>query len=113
MPHQEPPERAEPGNGAFDDPAMPVAPKTATVLMPTMEIGAPIRAREHDAASGQPFAERIAVVGAVGDQMVRIPAAGGDARLQRRVDERDLGRRRRGNGDSHRNTLTLDQYHAL
>ena len=38
---------------------------------------------------------------------------GSDPRVQRRFGERDFGRRGGGDSDSQRNTLTLDQYHAL
>ena len=113
MSNQETTKRAKPGDGPFDDPAMTIAPEPAAILVPTMQIIVSIGTRQNDATRGEPFTKGIAVVGAVGDEVFGMTPVGGDARLQRRVDERDFRGRRRGNGDSQRNTLTLDQYHAL
>ena len=113
MANQQPTKGAKPGDGPFDDPAMTITPQPAAILVPTMQIIVPIGTRQDDAPRGEPFAQRIAVIGAVGNEMFGMASVRGDARLQRRVDERDFRGRRRGNGDSQRNTLTLDQYHAL
>ena len=113
MANQQPAEGAKPGDGPFDDPAMAIGSQPTAILVPPMEVVITIGTGEHNAPGGQPFAKGIAVVGAVGDEMVGMPAVRGDARLQGRIDERDFRGRRRGNGDSQRNTLTLDQYHAL
>ena len=106
MANQQPAEGATPGNGPFDDPAMAVRSQTTVVLVPPMEVVITIGTGEDDAPGGQPFAKRIAVVGAVGDEMFGMASVRGDARLQGRVDERDFRGRRRGNGDSQRITLT-------
>ena len=113
MANQQPPKGAKPGNGPFDDPAMTITPEPAAIFVSTMQIIGPIGTGQDNAARGELFPQRIAVVGAVGDQMFGMASVRGDAGLQRRVDKRDFRRRRRGNGDSQRNTLTLDQYHAL
>ncbi len=113
MADQQPSEGAEPSNGPFDDPPMAIGPQAAAILVATMHIVGTVRAGEHDAARCEAFAQRIAVVSAVAEQMFRIAAVRGDARPQRGVNERDFRGRRRGDGDSQRNTLTLDQYHAL
>ena len=113
MANQETTKRAKPGNGPFDDPAMTITAKPATILVPSMEIIVSIGARQDDATRGEPFTQRITVIGAVGNEVFGMASVGRDAGLQRRVDERDFRGRRGGNGDSQRNTLTLDQYHAL
>lgn len=113
MTNQQSAKRAKPGDGALDNPAMAVLAQPAAVLVSTLPIVRAIRTRQDDAAGGESFAQRVAVVSAVGDEVFRLAPVRGDARLQRRVDERDFRGRRRGNGDSQRNTLTLDQYHAL
>ena len=113
MADQQPTKGAKPGNGPFDDPAMTVTPQSAAILVPTMQVIVPIGTRQDDAARGEPFPQRIAVVGAVGDELVGMASVGRHARLQRRVDEGDFRGRRGGDGNSQRNTLTLDQYHAL
>ena len=113
MANQQPAKGAEPGNGSFDDPPMTITPQAAAVLVPTMQIIVPIGTGQDNAARGEPFTKRIAVVGAVGDEMGGMASVGRHARLQRRVDEGDFRGRRGGDGDSQRNTLTLDQYHAL
>lgn len=113
MTNQQPTERAKPGNGSFDDPAMPIRTQPAAILVPAMQIIVPIGAGQDDPAGGELFTQRIAIVGAVGDEMFGMASVRRDARLQGRVDERDFRGRCRGDGDSQRNTLTLDQYHAL
>jgi hypothetical protein len=113
MANQEASKGAKPGDRPFDDPAMAIGPKTAAVLVAAVQVVAAVRAGQHDAASRQPTPPRVAVIGAIADQMFRIAAVRQESGFQRRVEERDLRRRRRGNGDSQRNTLTLDQYHAL
>jgi hypothetical protein len=67
----------------------------------------------------QPFAKRVAVVTAVRNQSVRLlsraaalPSRHAD-RVQRRIDERDLGRTGRGDMNSERNTLAVDHHHPL
>ncbi len=113
MSDEQPAEGPEPRDGAFDDPAMAVGAQAATILVPPMAIVGPVGAGEDDAAAREAFPERVAVVGAVAEEMSGLAAVWGYPRGERGVDERDLRRGRRGDGDSQRNTLTLDQYHAL
>jgi hypothetical protein len=80
--NQQPAEGATPGNGPFDDPAMAVRSQTTVVLVPPMEVVITIGTGEDDAPGGQPFAKRIAVVGAVGDEMFGMASVRGDACLQ-------------------------------
>jgi hypothetical protein len=90
MANQQPAEGAEPGDGPFDDPAMAVGPKPPTVLVATVQVVAAIGAGQDDAAFGQPAPVRVAVIGAVAEQVFRIAAVRQHPRLQRRVEERDL-----------------------
>lgn len=113
MAHQQAPERAEPGDRTLHDPALPVAPMAPPILERPIDAIASIRADEANVAREELPAMFVTVVGHVADQMPRFAPMRQHAALQRRVEERDFARRRGGNGDSHRNTLTLDQYHAL
>src|SRR3989304_2151658 len=63
----EPAEVAEPGEGALDFPAPPVAPQLATILIRLVPFIAAIRHNQLDAASSEPPPQRIAVVAAIGD----------------------------------------------
>src|SRR5262245_22792818 len=113
MAHEQAAKRAEPRNGALDDPARAIDPQTTAILVGAMDPIRAVRTDKRDAPRGESRAERIAVVGAVADQAMRLAPAGRYARGERLIDERDLGRRGRGEAYSHRNTLTLHQYHAL
>lgn len=103
----------EPRDGALDDPAMSVGSQAPAIFVGAVDAIIPIGTGQHDAALGQPLAEGIAVVGAVADQVFRVAPPGRDTRRERGVDERDFRGRGRGDRDSQRKTLTLDQYHAL
>lgn len=113
MSHQQSAKGAEPSDRPFDDPAFAIDPELSPILVRTMDSIGTIGTDQGDAAGGEPLAERVAVVRAVADQTVGFPAPRRHARGERRVDERDLGRRGGGEAYSQRNTLTLHQYHAL
>jgi hypothetical protein len=91
---------------------MGIGAQAAAIFVPAVPIVVPVRAGQHNASGDESFAQGVAVVGAVADQVLGIAPVRRDPRLQRRVDERDFRRRGRGDGDSQRNTLTLDRYHA-
>jgi hypothetical protein len=74
VPHQQPAEGAEPGNGLFDDPAMSIGAQAATAFVPTMPIIVAVRTRQHDGAGGEALPQRIAVVRPVAEQVVGIAA---------------------------------------
>ena len=105
--------RAKPRDGPFHDPAMPIGAQPTFVFVGPDDAIVPIGRGEHDPPRGQVRPQRVAIVGPIPEQVARVPAMRRYARGERRVDERDFRGRRRGNGDSHRKTLTLDQYHAL
>lgn len=111
--NQEAAERTKPRDRAFDNPPVAIPPQTPSVFVRAEHTVSPIRRDQVDATVGEILTQGVAVVGAVADQVFGIPTMGQDARLQCRVDQGHFRGRRRGNGDSHRKTLTLDQYHAL
>jgi len=119
LPHLEPPEVAEPGEGALDFPAAAVAPQLAAVLVRTVSFIRAIRHNQLDAASSQPPTQRIAVVTAIGDDPLRAhprpsaPAAGHAHGGQRRLGQGHLVRRGRGEQNSQRYTLAIGQYHGF
>ena len=65
------PEVAEPGEGALDLPAFAVATQRAAILGGRSPASLPVRANQLDVSPRQPGAQRIAVVGAIGDQSPR------------------------------------------
>ena len=118
MANQQPAELTEPRVGAFDDPAAFVSSQLASVLVaPELAVLA-IRNDEVDAPLLQPFAQRVGVVGAVGDHPFRLLSrtafAAGDADLLKRgFRKRSFSRRGTFQPNSQRKTLTVDQYHPL
>ncbi len=67
MANQESSKLAEPGVGALDDPAAFIAPKPSDVPVPAVFAVAAVRDNEFDAALFEPLAQRVGVVGAVGN----------------------------------------------
>lgn len=63
MAHEESAELTKPGVGAFDDPASFVAPEIPAVLVTPVLAVVAVRDDEVDAALGQPFSQRVGVVG--------------------------------------------------
>ena len=113
MSHEQSSKRAEPGNRSFYDPSFAIDPQTSSIFVPAIHSILAIRTDQRDATFGEARPKRVAVVGAIADQALRIPPMRRHPRGERLVDERDLGRRGRGEAYSQRNTLTLHQYHAL
>ena len=118
MPYQEPSELAEPRVGPLDDPAALVTAQFPPVLVAPMLVVLSIRSDQFDAALLQPFAQRVRVVGTVGDYPFRLlPRAAfgsGDADLvERGLRKRSFSRRGTFKPNSQRKTLTVDQYHPL
>ena len=119
MTDQEAAKAAEPGKRAFDDPAAAIPPEASVIFIPPMHTVGPVGDDQGNAAGGEPFARRVAVIRHVADQRGqarRGPSAASprDAdRLQRRVEERDFARAGRGDMYSQRNTLAVDHHHAL
>jgi len=113
------PERLQPGEGAFDFPASPVASQRSSILRwPPLSVGA-VRTDELDASLRQPRSQRIAVVRLVCDEArwLALRAAATPARYvdrgERLLDELHFRRRGGVNGCSDRNTFAVDHHHAL
>jgi len=109
--HREPAEVAEPADGAFHDPAAPIAAEAAAVPVRGLCI---VPAGGDDGLNAPLLKEatdRIAVVTAVGDQ----PLGRAADRLarERLLGERDLRRGRRVQVCSQRSTRAIDQYLPL
>src|SRR3989304_9151226 len=104
LPHLEPAEVAEPGEGALDFPAPPIAPQLAAVLVRSLPFIPAVRHNQMGAASPQPPAQRITVVTAIGDDPLRAhprpstPTARHPHSGQRRLGQSHLVRRGRGGG---------------
>ncbi len=118
MANKQPSELTEPCVGAFDDPAAFVAPRLPAVPVFSFLVAFPVRNDEVNASLAKPLAERVGVVGAVGDHAFRLlsrPAFG-----TRDVDFGERGFRKRNfswrgtfKPNSQRKTATVDQYHPL
>src|SRR5437899_4246797 len=65
--HHQAAEVSEPGVGAFDDPATSVPPQRSAILRRRFLAVGAMRRDQFDSAPCQPLAQRIAVVGLVGD----------------------------------------------
>ena len=118
MANQQPTELTEPSVGAFDDPAAFVAAQLAPIFIASVLVVAAVRNDQLDAPLLQPFAQRVRVVGAVGNHPFRLLSrtafAAGDADLLKRgFRKRSFSRRGTFQPNSQRKTLTVDQYHPL
>ena len=118
MTHQQSAELAQPGVGAFDDPTPPVAAQFAPIFVAPVPIVLPVRRDQLDAAFLQSFAQRIGIVGGVGNHPFRLLPRTALAPRNRNFGERGLRKCnfvRSGTfqPNSQRKTLTVDQYHPL
>src|SRR6266850_2727377 len=111
---------AEPGEGAFHLPATPIATQGSTVLGTRLAAIPAMRCDQLDSSCRHPLAQRIAVVGAIGDHPQRflawpstaIPPGHADRR-ERLFREPHLVGRCRVKLLSQRNTLAVDHHHPL
>ena len=118
MAYEESAELTEPRVGAFDDPTSLVASEFSTVLVLFPLVVLPVRNDKFDASLLEPFAQRIGVVGSIGDHALRLlpwPASGaGDLDFgERGFRKRNFCRRGTFEPNSQRKTATVDQYHPL
>jgi hypothetical protein len=118
MTHEESAELTEPGVGSFDDPAALISSEFSSVLVAPMLAVLAIRNDEVDTAFCEPLAQRIGVVGAVGDHALgllpRTALGARDFDLgQRGLRKRNFSRRGTFEPNSQRKTATVDQYHPL
>ena len=71
MANEESAELTEPCVGSFDDPAAFISPQFSTVLISPQLVFA-VRNDEVNDALGEPLAQRVGVIGAVGDHALRL-----------------------------------------
>ena len=113
------PEVRNPTEGALDDISSPVVIPEPIVLSMHISMVLPVRNQQADPSFLQPLSGRIAVVRLIPDQSLgsgswSSRALFGDSDLSKSlIKERDLSRRGRVGMASERNTLAIDQYHAL
>ena len=118
MTHEESAELTEPGVGSFDDPAAFIPSEFSSVLVAPVACCSCDRARWVDTALCGPFAQRIGVVGAVGDYAFGLlPRTAFGSRDfdfgERGFRKRNFSRRGTFEPNSQRKTATVDQYHPL
>jgi hypothetical protein len=118
MTDKQPAELPEPCVGAFDDPTSLVASEFSTVLVLFPLVVLPVRNDKFDASLLEPFAQRIGVVGPVGDHpfwlLSRTTFGAGDVDFgERGFRKRNFCRRGTLEPNSQRKTATVDQYHPL
>ena len=118
MADQQSAELTEPCVGALDDPAAFVSPELPSVLVFSPLVILAVRNDEVDAALLEPFAQRVGVVGAVGDYPFRLRSrtslGTGDLDFgERGFRKRNFSRRGTFKPNSQRKTATVDQYHPL
>src|SRR6266849_1660975 len=118
--HHQAAEVSEPGVGAFDDPATPVPPQRSAILRRRFLAVGAMRRDQFDSAPCQPLAQRIAVVGFVGDHphrfLPRTPCTMTPTyadRRERRFREPDFRRGCRVKVLSQRNTAAVDHETVL
>jgi hypothetical protein len=118
MMNQQSSELAQPGVGSFDDPTPLVASQFAPIFVAPVPIVLPVRRDQLDAAFLQSLAQRVGIVGAVGNHPFRLlsrTAFGSRNRdfLERGFRKCNFVRRGTFQPNSQRKTLTVDQYHPL
>ena len=118
MAYEESAELTEPRVGAFDDPTSLVASEFSTVLVLFPLVVLPVRNDKFDAALLEPLAQRIGVVGSIGDHpfwlLSRTTFGAGDLDFgERGFRKRNFRRRGTFEPNSQRKTATVDQYHPL
>src|SRR6202521_5743185 len=111
---------AQPADGAFDDPAASIAPQRAAILCRQTNAILLVWADQFDSALPQPLAQRIAVIGFVGNdphrllpRSARTMASAYADRGERRLGEFDFRRGCRTKVVSQRNTRAVDHHHPL
>ena len=118
MPHHQAAEIEQPGDGAFDDPAVAIAAQLAIVLPPLPPV-ATMRHDQVDAAPLEPLPKGAGVVAAVRHEALGLharatgPTAGDRDLGEDALREADLGHRGSFQANSERKTRALDQYHEL
>lgn len=115
MTDQQSSELAEPGIGSFDDPTALIATQFASIFIPSFLAILPVRCDQLDATFLQSLAQRVRIVGGVGNHPFRLLPRTALAPRNRNFGERGLRKCnfvRSGTfqPNSQRKTLTVDQY---
>ena len=117
--NDQPAKIADPADRAFDFPATAVASKLAAVLRFRFAAVPPMGANQLDTTSPQPLSQRIGIGRPIVNQPFRVLSWPSSACprnsdfFQRRFDQRDFIRRRRGKLYSQRHTLAIRHHHKL
>jgi len=118
MTDEESAELTEPGVCSFNDPPAFVSPELSAIFIFSLRVVVAVGNDEVDASLLEPFAQRIGVVGAIGDHAFRLVSRPAFGTRDLDCGERGLRKRnfcRRGTfkPNSQRKTATVDQYHPL
>ena len=118
MTDQQSSELAKPGVGSLDDPTPLVASQFAPIFVAPVPIVLPVRRDQLDAAFLQSLAQRVRIVGGIGNHPFRLlPWAAFGPRdrdfLERGFRKCNFVRSGTFQPNSQRKTLTVDQYHPL
>ena len=118
MSNKKPAELSQPDVGALDDPAALVAPELSAILVFSFLVVHAVREDEVDASLLKPIAQRIRVVGSVGNHAYRLLSRPSFETVdfyfgERGFRKRNLCRRGTFQPNSQRKTATDDQYHPL
>lgn len=110
----------QPGKGSFNDPAFPVPPHRASILMSGFFVIPPGRNDRFNSPSGKTLTQRVAIITPVSDQPIRLLSRASGMMLarhrhgvQRLLYKRHLRRGCRVQVCSQRSTLAIDQNHPL
>jgi len=118
MTDQQAAELTEPGISTLHDPTTSVASQGASIFVAPMMVVLAVRRNQLNRPLPQALAQRVGVVGAIGDYPFRLlPRAAFRAwdpdRGERGFRKRNFCRRGTFEPNSQRKTLTVDQYHPL
>ena len=118
MTDQQPTKLSEPGIGSLDDPASFKTAQLAAIFIAPVPTVLPVGNNQLDASFAEPLAQRVRVIGLIGDDSLRLLAGAAFGAWDADFGERgfrktSFSRRGTFKPNSQRKTLTIDQYHPL
>ena len=119
MPNKQPPECTKPRKRTLNNPSVTIPPKRPTILGRRSDTISPVRANEFYLSSRQMAPQLVGIVSLVRNDSGRLLSGtswtvpGDRNSFKQVVDQVHLLWCRGGNGHSQRNTLAVDQNHAL
>lgn len=119
IPHDETTTVAEPRKGSFNLPAAFISTQFSAVFVLLFLVVLPVRADQLNAALGQSFPQRVAIIASVSDDPFGLlfgpsaPCSGHGNVFQRGFNERDFAGARRVQVEPQRNSLAVDHHHPL